>query len=516
MRDIVVDLWKTTRFNMGYVGEDEATRLIFQLTTDLMTSKTFTIEFNVNGEITVINDISPTDSSIIYVVPEIFTTAEGDIGIQVVGYNDGKVIKSPVVYGRISKSQVGDSGIPLKAYHTHDNKDALDKFGEDEDGNPTYSGQLIGGGGSEVFVIPMTAESSDDANIPITCTVTYDQIVEAYNAGKELVVKVTSPDLGELFLPLVNTAEGTYVFSIFVAGATFSALCNEGWGLYQFFEHTHDNKDVLDKFAEADGQPTYDGKALGGDCSEKEIFKIPVTITELEDPVDGESFKVEHTMTVAELEAATKEGKTLTVLADRDGVTFTLPLFYYYPGSYLFCLMMDGIGMYMFVERSGDEGETTEEAWRYQEDYQKIYASDIYYYNHNHTSLNSVEKALDKLLTDSHTHNNKAVLDLLSYANGKLQYNGSDVGLKGDKGEKGDTGAAFTYSDFTAEQLAALKGEKGEKGDKGDTGATGPQGEPGANGYTPVKGTDYWTAADKAEIVDDVLAALPTWTGGSY
>ena len=28
--------------------------------------------------------------------------------------------------------------------------------------------------------------------------------------------------------------------------------------------HTHANKSVLDKFAEADGKPTYDGKALGG------------------------------------------------------------------------------------------------------------------------------------------------------------------------------------------------------------------------------------------------------------
>ena len=38
----------------------------------------------------------------------------------------------------------------------------------------------------------------------------------------------------------------------------------------------------------------------------------------------------------------------------------------------------------------------------------------------------------------------------------------------------------------------------------------------GAPGYTPVKGTDYYTAADKAEMVNAVLAALPTWTGGSY
>lgn len=40
--------------------------------------------------------------------------------------------------------------------------------------------------------------------------------------------------------------------------------------------------------------------------------------------------------------------------------------------------------------------------------------------------------------------------------------------------------------------------------------AKGPAGE------MPVKGTDYWTAADKAEIVQATLAALPTWTGGEY
>ena len=189
-------------------------------------------------------------------------------------------------------------------------------------------------------------------------------------------------------------------------------------------------------------------------------------------------------------------------------------------------------------------------------------------------------------------------------------------GLKGDKGDtgpQGPKGDAFTYSDFTAEQLAALKGEKGDtggigpqgpkgdtgqqgpKGEKGDTGpqglqgiqgVQGPQGErgpagadgatglqgpqgakgdpgipgkdghspvvtatksgktttisvdgaviatvedgtpgkdgvagtPGKNGtdgHTPVKGTDYWTASDKAEIVAEVTAALPKYGGES-
>lgn len=44
----------------------------------------------------------------------------------------------------------------------------------------------------------------------------------------------------------------------------------------------------------------------------------------------------------------------------------------------------------------------------------------------------------------------------------------------------------------------------------------GAKGEPGAPGKTPVRGTDYWTAADKQEIVNSVIAALPDGTEVSY
>ena len=59
---------------------------------------------------------------------------------------------------------------------------------------------------------------------------------------------------------------------------------------------------------------------------------------------------------------------------------------------------------------------------------------------------------------------------------------------------KGDKGDAFTYSDFTAEQLAALKGEKGDtgaigpQGPKGDTGQQGPKGEKGDTGSQGLQG----------------------------
>lgn len=115
--------------------------------------------------------------------------------------------------------------------------------------------------------------------------------------------------------------------------------------------------------------------------------------------------------------------------------------------------------------------------------------------------------------------------------------------FKGEKGDKGDTGAAgaagtkgadgtsvtvTSVSESTADggsnvvtfsngsTVTIKNGSKGSQGEKGDTGATGATGAKGNKGDTPVKGTDYWTAADKEEMVDDVLAALPTWTGGSY
>lgn len=141
------------------------------------------------------------------------------------------------------------------------------------------------------------------------------------------------------------------------------------------------------------------------------------------------------------------------------------------------------------------------------------------------------------------TDDGKTWVNLIAVADLKgAQGETGPQGPKGDTGAKGDKGDAFTYSDFTAEQLAALKGEKGdtgpqgpqgiqgvqgpqgERGPAGADGATGPQGPqgdkgvagtPGKDGHTPVKGTDYWTASDKAEIVAEVTAALPKYGGES-
>lgn len=45
------------------------------------------------------------------------------------------------------------------------------------------------------------------------------------------------------------------------------------------------------------------------------------------------------------------------------------------------------------------------------------------------------------------------------------------------------------------------------KGPIGPQGPQGEKGEPGTNGTTPVKGVDYWTAADQTSIINQLKSA---------
>lgn len=59
-------------------------------------------------------------------------------------------------------------------------------------------------------------------------------------------------------------------------------------------------------------------------------------------------------------------------------------------------------------------------------------------------------------------------------------------------------GTTLTITTASGSSSMDLKGEKGD---------------PGQDGRTPVKGTDYYTEAEKTEIVQEVLAAMPYYTG---
>lgn len=64
--------------------------------------------------------------------------------------------------------------------------------------------------------------------------------------------------------------------------------------------------------------------------------------------------------------------------------------------------------------------------------------------------------------------------------------------------------------------LSGQQGPPGEQGPEGPPGEQGPEGPAGADGHTPEKGVDYWTEEDKAQIVDEVLAALPAAEGVGF
>ena len=221
--------------------------------------------------------------------------------------------------------------------------------------------------------------------------------------------------------------------------------------------HVHINKAILDKFAETDGKPTYNGETLGGGADD---FIIKMTVEYVDDYFTVTSCDT----TVEQIDAAVAAEKRVVVIATdtASGAFWEMPIVQAVQGaSYYFSTFFAGQVIISTVFKVENKSE-----WDFS--FISIEAESVDYSNASLPNISTVGGALDALVPKSHTHSNKDTLDKLSVSNGKLQYNGSDVGLKGDKGD------------------------------------------------TPVKGTDYWTESDKAEIVADTLAALPTWTGGNY
>lgn len=59
-------------------------------------------------------------------------------------------------------------------------------------------------------------------------------------------------------------------------------------------------------------------------------------------------------------------------------------------------------------------------------------------------------------------------------------------------------------------------GPVGPVGPVGPMGPSGKDGKDGPAGYTPIKGTDYWTDADKQEIINAVIASFTDGNEVSY
>lgn len=407
----------------GIIGEHYATELIVTPPAIMPTEAVYRLCFEPGGLSEII--LQTTDGAFSYPLPSA-VTATPCCCVTLIGYvGSEQIYKSRMVRLHFSQTADGDSSIDLQqpgivdevnrntaARHSHANKSVIDLLTADDTGTLLYDGKVIGGGGStesELFIVNAQAQSGEDAYTITSHDKTYEQIDEAYKAGKQVLLALTITDDNTTYLiPLALATETDYEFSMFLGAVFFVNVdSTDAWSCYV--------------------------ESLEASAIKAKISSDP--------SVESQSLQ--------------------TIL--------------------------------------------------------------------NYMVYPAVEKA--------HEHNNKDVIDKLSVSNGKLQYNGSDVGLKGDKGDTGATGAPGLKGDTGAPGKDGKDGTNGitptigangnwylgttdtgkpSRGEKGDTGASGASGKNGTDGKTPVKGTDYWTAADKAEIVNDTLAALPKWTGGSY
>ncbi len=120
-----------------------------------------------------------------------------------------------------------------------------------------------------------------------------------------------------------------------------------------------------------------------------------------------------------------------------------------------------------------------------------------------------------------------AVNTALAQAKASGEFDG-EPGQPGKDGESGKDGTSVTVSNVSESTVDGgtnvvtfsdgkkLNIRNGSQGSPGTPGKDGTNGKDGNHGYSPVRGTDYWTPSDQAAIVTDVLNALPTWNGGSY
>ena len=79
-------------------------------------------------------------------------------------------------------------------------------------------------------------------------------------------------------------------------------------------------------------------------------------------------------------------------------------------------------------------------------------------------------------------------------------------GPQGEQGEPGPTGIQGEMGPMGPQGPQGERGADGAQGLQGEQGPQGPQGEPGQDGYTPVKGVDYFTEEDMVQITDGMAS----------
>ena len=284
--------------------------------------------------------------------------------------------------------------------------------------------------------VPVELEGADSYRVYFESTVgEYLQTETLTPVDGYVTVKITSdivPEPGNMAAQLVAFADGEIVgYAPMITGSAkvsipdgterLSHSLAAEIALNTAARHGHDNKAVLDKFAESAGKPTYDGQALGGGAGD---FIIKMTVASDD---DGKYTVASCSTTVEQIDAAVADEKRVVVIAtDTDNnLSWDIPIVQGFNGSnYYFATFLLGQAILSFVQKVGENQA------RWQFIVGQIGADFISYSNDALPNMSTVGEALDELVKKSgHTHTNKDVLDKLSDSNGKLQYNGSDISV---------------------------------------------------------------------------------------
>ena len=248
-RTIKVEYSRPRGYDVGYRAENNFTLLALPIPAELEGADSYRVYFESTvGEHLQTEPLTPADGYVTVKITSDVVPEPGNMAAQLVAFADGGMVGyAPMITGsakvsipdgteRLSHSLAAEIALNTAARHDHDNKAVLDKFAE-SDGEPTYDGQVIGGGGStgsELFIVNVQAQSGADGYTITSHNKTYEQIDAAYKAGKQVLIAFTVTNENNTFLiPLGIATETDYEFLVFANAVFYVYVDNtDTWDCY--------------------------------------------------------------------------------------------------------------------------------------------------------------------------------------------------------------------------------------------------------------------------------------------
>ena len=200
-RTITVDYARPRGYDVGYRAENNFTLLALPVPVELKDADSYRVYFESTvGEYLQTELLTPEGGYVTVKITSDIVPEPGNMAAQLVAFADGEIVGyAPMITGsakvsipdgteRLSYSLAAEIALNTAARHSHDNKAVLDKFAE-TDGQPTYDGKAIGGGGAGGYAIgdglkvengklsvdTATAVEQDNTK-PITSAAVYEEV----------------------------------------------------------------------------------------------------------------------------------------------------------------------------------------------------------------------------------------------------------------------------------------------------------------------------------------------------